>query len=227
MSDIKIIYKDKDLIAIIKPVGMPSQADPTGDADALTSTSAFLASQNEASELFLLHRLDRGVGGVLIFARNKKAAAAVSEIFAQRLAEKEYFAAVRGECEGGVYRDLLYKDAKQGKSFVVKSMRSGVREAELSADPISSAALDGKDMTLMRVSLKTGRHHQIRVQFSSRRHPLVGDKKYGDSDARTRFPALFATSLRFSLGGRDYRFDAVPDASAYPWCHFQYFLKED
>ena len=153
-----ILFKDENLIAIEKPVGMPSQKDPTGDADALSETSAFLASLGEKSELFLLHRLDRGVGGVLVFARNKRSAAAVSEIIA---------------------------------------------------------------MSLMRVLLKTGRHHQIRVQFSSRSYPLVGDKKYGDTDVNTRAPSLFATSVSFKIGEREYAFSAKPDIKSYPWCLFE------
>ena len=216
-----ILFKDENLIAIEKPVGMPSQKDPTGDADALSETSAFLASLGEKSELFLLHRLDRGVGGVLVFARNKRSAAAVSEIIAKREMEKTYLAVVRGECEGGTYRDLLYKDAAQGKSFVARSMRKGVKEAELFAEPIEITEASGKKMSLMRVLLKTGRHHQIRVQFSSRSYPLIGDKKYGDTDVNTRAPSLFATSVSFKIGKREYAFSAKPDINSYPWCLFE------
>lgn len=226
ITDIKVIYKDKNFIVINKPVGMPSQSDPTGDADALSLTSALLASSGERPELYLLHRLDRGVGGVMMFARNKKAAAEVSELIAQRKVEKEYIAVAVGNAIAGEYRDLLYKDARQGKSFVVGNQRSGVKEAVLFATVLENKKIERGDVTLLKLSLCTGRHHQIRVQTSSRGTPLLGDKKYGDSDRRTRYPSLFATRVSFVLAGRSYEFCAYPDVSAYPWCEMDSLKRE-
>ena len=218
IADIKVIYKDKNLIAINKPVGMPSQSDPTGDADALSLTSALLASMEERAELYLLHRLDRGVGGVLVFARNKKTAADVSALIAERKVEKEYIAIARGCAAEGEYRDLLYKDARQGKSFVASRVRSGVKEALLYAKVLERKTIERGEVTLLKLSLFTGRHHQIRVQTSTRGTPLLGDKKYGDNDRLTRYPALFATKVAFTLGAEKYEFSASVDAGAYPWC---------
>lgn len=226
-TDIEILYKDKDIAVIKKPVGMPSQKDPTGDADALSGTSAILASSGECPELFLIHRLDRGVGGLLVFARNKKTAAALSALVAERKMKKEYLAVARGEVSGGEYRDYLYKDAKQGKSFVTDRMRKGVKEAVLYAEPIETGTAGSGIATLVHISLGTGRHHQIRVQLSSRKNPLIGDKKYGDSDRIAHTPSLFAAKLSFSLFGREYSFEALPDGSAYPWREFDYFKEKE
>ena len=110
---------------------MPSQSDPSGDKDAMTLTSELLRSEGSNPSLFLIHRLDRVVGGLMVFARTKEAAALLSSAVAERDMTKEYFAVVPGSPEGGVMEDYLYKDANLGKAFVTDRKRNGVKEARL------------------------------------------------------------------------------------------------
>ncbi len=219
----EILYKDKNLVAVLKPIGVASQSDLSGERDALVLCKEELLLLGEKNtDLYPVHRLDKVVGGILVFARSKKAAGALSEIFSSRLAKKEYLAVVEGNAEGGIMEDLLYKDARSGKAFIVESKRAGVKEAKLSYEPISGLRSEDKNLTLVRVSLKTGRFHQIRAQFSSRKMPIVGDGKYGSRDNTARSPALFASGLEFQLDGKQYKLYKMPDKENYPWSLFKY-----
>lgn len=212
-DNVKVLYKDKNVIVIEKPVGMPSQADPTGDTDAMTATSAELRASGENHALWLVHRLDRTVGGLLAFARNKRSAAELSRIVRDGELGKRYFAVCHGIAEDGEYRDLLFKDNATSKAYVVKTARSGAKLAILHAR--SLGVTDG--MSLMAVELETGRFHQIRAQFASRGHSLVGDKKYGSRDTARRTPCLFSSSLSFELFGKRITVFAAPACDEYPW----------
>ncbi len=216
----EILYKDKNLIAINKPAGMPVQPDPTSDKDALTLMGEMLSEMGENSALWLVHRLDRVVGGTVVFARNKRTAAALSELFSSQNTEKEYLAVVEGRAEGGVLIDYLYKDAAKGKAFVVDRKRAGVKEAKLEYTPLSSVECERGTYTLVRVRLHTGRFHQIRAQLSHRGTSIVGDGKYGSHDNRAKMPALFSSRLAFSALGRDYDIKKSPDKESYPWSLF-------
>lgn len=199
---------------------MPVQPDPTADKDALTLTGEMLSEMGEASALWLVHRLDRVVGGTVVFARNKRTAAALSEIFSTQSTEKEYLAIVEGVAEGGVLEDLLYKDSAKGKAFVVDRKRAGVKEAKLEYAPIATADTERGVYTLVRVKLHTGRFHQIRAQLSHRGTSIVGDGKYGSHDNRAKMPALFSYRLSFSVFGRNYDIKKSPDKESYPWSLF-------
>ncbi len=214
-----IIFKDKNVVAVIKPAGMPSQPDPTGDMDAMTLASDMLKNMGEQDALWLVHRLDRVVGGVLVFARNKAAAAELSARVADKSAKKEYLAVVEGECQGGILTDFLFKDAKRSKAFVVDRKRAGVKEASLECEPLSSVSTDRGVKSLVRVRLFTGRFHQIRAQLSSRGNSIVGDGKYGSHDNRCA-PALFSTKLSFECCAKSYDIKALPELSEYPWALF-------
>ena len=219
----EILYKDKNLIAIYKPAGVPSQPDPSGDADAMTLCSKLLLNSGEKdTNLYLVHRLDRVVGGVMVFARNKAYAAQLSDLVADRGAEKEYLAIVEGELEGGILTDYIYKDTRAGKAFIVDKKRAGVKEARLEYVPLSVNTDETGTKTLIRVKLHTGRFHQIRAQFSSRKHPIVGDGKYGSRDNKATFPALFAYRIAFEINGKKYEFKKMPDIEKYPWSLFNY-----
>ena len=218
---IEIISKTKDYVIIYKPVGIPSQSDPSGDKDAMTMCSEILRQNGESSELYLIHRLDRVVGGLIVFARNKKSSATLSSLVAEHNITKEYFAVVEGRAEGGIMRDYLYKDATLGKAFVTDRKRSGVKEAELEYTALDTVSLDNREISLVRVRLKTGRFHQIRAQFSSRRMPLIGDKKYGSRDFKAKSPSLFATRLAFCFNGKEVSESKLPDLSVYPWSLFE------
>ena len=213
----EILYIDKNIVAACKPYGMPSQSDPTGDADAMSETSRVLRERGERDALWLVHRLDRVVGGVIVFARSRESAAALSAVIADRRAVKQYLAMVEGDVSGGTLTDLIFKDSRKNKAFVVDRMRVGVKEASLDYTVLDRCDTERGAKSLVRVTLKTGRFHQIRVQFSSRGNPIIGDGKYGSHDNGAVYPALFSARLCFELWGKKYDIRALPDMSAYPW----------
>ncbi len=223
----EIVYKTRDFVVALKPAGMPTQSDTSGDEDAMLLTSRALSDMGEPSDLWLVHRLDRVVGGLLVFARNKATAASLSELVGGRGMEKEYLAVVEGRAEGGVMRDFLFKDSKKGKSFVVDTERRGAKLAELEYTPLAFAEGERGVRTLVKIKLHTGRFHQIRAQFSSRGHSLVGDGKYGSHDNKAKAPALFASRLAFVLKGKNTEAFALPDLDAYPWSIFEKELYDD
>ena len=219
----QILDVTKDYVIIVKPIGMPSQADPSGDPDAMTVLSATLRNMGEDSALWLVHRLDRTVGGLMIFARTPRAAARLSEKLGSDDFVKEYLAVCEGKPENGEKIDYIYKDARISKAFVVDRKRAGVKEARL----ISTALCSIEERTLVRVRLFTGRYHQIRVQLSHRKCPLVGDGKYGSRDKGARTPALFAYHLAFLYNGKTREYYASPDLGAYPWSMFGDVISEE
>ena len=154
-------------------------------------------------EVFPLHRLDKNVGGVMVYARTKAAAASLSKTIQNGKMVKEYVAKVHGDVpEAGDWTDLLFKDSRKNKVFVVKKARSGVKEARLCFRHLGDR--------LVHVRLFTGRSHQIRVQFASRGFPLVGDHKYG-SRAEVTAPMLFSCRITFPYGNQTHVFTALPD----------------
>lgn len=167
----KILYEDKDIVSCVKAIGLSSEEDVPKEL-----------SKQLGSEIFPLHRLDTPVGGVMVYAKNKSAAAKFSKKIAENADfEKSYLTICEGTFEEteGVMEDLLFKDSRKNKSFVVKKERKGVKKASLTYKVLGIAQYNGKDCSLVLVTLKTGRSHQIRVQFASRKHPLLGDGKYG------------------------------------------------
>ncbi len=223
---IEIVKLNKNYVVIYKPPGIPSQSDRTGDRDAMSLTAEALLTMCEKNSLWLVHRLDRTVGGLLLFARTKSSAAELSEIVREGKMTKRYLAVCEGEVIGGRYRDLLFKDATSGKAYIATTERRGVKEAELIANPIATFSTDSGARTLVDVELITGRFHQIRAQFSHRHTPIVGDGKYGSRDHGTRTPALFAYHLGFTLGERRIEATRLPDAEGYPWSLFREKIKE-
>ena len=217
---IEILRKTANYAVIYKPAGIPSQSDPSGDKDAMTLLGEQLKAMGESDRLFLIHRLDRVVGGLLVYARTPEYAARLSKAVADREMKKEYFAVVEGYAEGGVMKDYLYKDASLGKAFVSQRPRAGVKEAELEYRLLDCVSIDNRQLSLVRISLKTGRFHQIRAQFASRKMPLIGDKKYGSRDFMRRTPALHAGYLSFMAGGSEAEFTRLPDLKEYPWSLF-------
>ena len=191
----EILYSDRELAVCIKPVGLDSESDVPGElAKAL------------GGEIFTLHRLDKNVGGVMVYARTKAAAAALSRAIQEGQFVKEYVAMVHGTPpESGDWEDLLWKDSKKNKVFVVKRMRGGVKQARL-----EFVRLTAGEESLVRIRLHTGRSHQIRVQFASRGYPLVGDHKYGARDSSPA-PMLFSCALSFPYRGKTLQFEAKPD----------------
>jgi len=207
----EILYQDRDILVCVKPIGVLSQADGAGGI----SLPALLSEQGD---LHVVHRLDFGVGGVMVYAKNSRAAAALSTAIQQKLLQKEYLAAVHG-CpapEVGEMRDLLFRDARKNKTFVVDRLRKGVKDAALDYQTLCA----GAEKSLVQVRLHTGRTHQIRVQFASRRLPLWGDGKYGASDNGCPVGLWsFRLKFRHPTTGKPMVFAALPPASK-PWDAF-------
>ena len=196
----QILYHDKDLAVIIKPMGMDSES---------AVPAAIIAALG--GEAYTVHRLDLNVGGVMVYARTKSAAAALSRAIQEGTMVKEYVALVHGTPEEeGDWTDLLLKDSRKNKVFVVDRMRKGVKDARL-----TFTRLTNEDPALVRIRLYTGRSHQIRVQFASRKHPLVGDHKYGARDERKE-PMLSSCCLIVPWKGRELRFEQLPDWAMLP-----------
>ena len=190
-----ILYSDSGLVACIKPVGLDSEAE----------LPAALKEQL-GGEIFPIHRLDKNVGGVMVFARTKSAAAALSKAVQDGQMVKEYVAMVHGTPpEQGDWTDFLFKDSRKNKVFVVKKERKGVKSARLEFNRLIAG-----ETSLVHIRLHTGRSHQIRVQFSSRGFPLVGDHKYGSRDEATA-PMLFSCRITLPWKGENKVFEALPD----------------
>ncbi len=191
----EIVYSDHNLIICVKPVGLDSELEvPAALKEAL------------GGDCFPVHRLDKNVGGLMVYARTKAAAAALSKAIQDGSMVKEYVALVHGTPpEKGDWEDLLWKDNKKNKVYVVKRLRGGVKAARLEYQRLT----EGED-SLVRVRLHTGRSHQIRVQFASRGFPLVGDHKYGSRDSSPA-PMLFSCCLTFPWKGKELRFEKLPD----------------
>ena len=219
-----ILYNTKNFAVIYKSALVPSQPDETGTPDALTLTCEELKSRGERSELFVIHRLDLVVSGLLVFAKNKKSAAALSLLVSGDGIGKEYLAVVDGESEGGELRDYLSKDNRLRKATVTSPSMKGAKEAILTAEPLTSVDTDHGVKTLLLVRLKTGRFHQIRAQLSSRGTPITGDGKYGSRDSLSRTPALASVRLAFSLPPDKVDIRRAPDTSVYPWSLFSDFI---
>lgn len=205
-----ILYEDEYLLICEKPAGVSAQGGP----DDMVSR----ASETLGRDCLPVHRLDRGTGGLLALAKTKEAAARLSALFRDRAVEKEYLAVVQGAPEPGEgeYRDLLYHDPAKNKSYVVRRMRRGVREAVLRYRVEARA----EELSLVRVTLGTGRTHQIRVQFASRGMPLLGDRRYGGRPAGT--VALWSCRLCFVHPFTGRPLEAVlPPPRVWPWTAFE------
>lgn len=189
---IDIIYEDNHLLVVNKPVNIPVQADSSKDQDLLTLLKKQLKEKYQKPGnvyLGLVHRLDRPVGGIMVFAKTSKAASRLSEQIRNNTFKKTYLAVVQGKVlNSDTFKDKLEKDQKTN---IVKISPTG-KQAELSYE-----LLEYKDnLSLVKINLKTGRSHQIRVQFSSRNHPLYGDQKYNPNTPKDQI-ALFAHRLEF------------------------------
>lgn len=179
MAQIEILYEDNHVLGVVKPQNVPSQADISGDKDMLTMVKEYIKEKyQKPGEVYagLVQRLDRPVGGVMIFARTSKAAARLSKEISEHTAKKTYLAVLSGTLDkkSATLSDYIFKDAK-GSAHVVPEGKKNAKYAELDYEVVD----EKEGLTLVKVSLKTGRHHQIRVQFASRGVPIVGDQRYG------------------------------------------------
>ena len=212
----KILYEDTHLLLIEKPMGVPSQ---DGEGDCIPNRLALLGYTVK-----VVHRLDKPTGGVMVYARTDKAAAKLSALVGQhQLFEKEYLAVVQGcpdETEGTL-TDLLYHDVRKNKSYAVDRMRKGVREAKLDYSLLETVTTDEGTYSLVRVRLHTGRTHQIRVQFASRKMPLYGDSRYGGAKGCALGLWSHRLTLPHPITGKTIFAQSDPNWDTAPWSYFQ------
>ena len=212
----KILYEDTHLLLIEKPVGIPSQ-EAEGDCVPRRLTERGFSVK-------VVHRLDKPTGGVMVYARTAQAASKLSAIVGQHdLFQKEYFAVVQGcpdETEG-TYTDLLYHDVRKNKSYVVNRRRNGVREAKLDYSVVETITTNEGTLSLICVRLHTGRTHQIRVQFASRKMPLYGDSRYGGVKGASLGLWSHRLTLPHPVTGEAITAENHPDWAVAPWCYFK------
>ena len=212
----KILYEDTHLLLIDKPVGIPSQE---AEGDCVPHRLA-----EHGYSVKVVHRLDKPTGGVMVYARTDKVSAKLSAIVGQHdLFQKEYFAVVQGcsdETEG-TYTDLLYHDVRKNKSYVVDRQRKGVREAKLDYSVVETVTTNEGTLSLIRVRLHTGRTHQIRVQFASRKMPLYGDSRYGGAKGHALGLWSHRLTLPHPVTGEAITAESYPDWDVAPWCYFK------
>ncbi len=191
-NDLEILYEDNHIIVVVKPFNILSQSDDTKDIDMLTLIKSYLKEKyNKPGNVYLglIHRLDRPTGGIMVFAKTSKAASRLSEQIRLNLFTKKYLAIVSGyfDEKTGVFEDYILK--KEDNSSVISNLG---KYAKLEYEVLKEKS----NLSLVNILLHTGRHHQIRVQFASRNHPLYGDQRYGKASKKQL--ALFAYYLSFN-----------------------------
>ena len=182
MNDINVLYEDNQIIVVEKEPNIPSQGDKTRDIDMLSLVKQYIKKKyNKPGEAYigLIHRLDRPVGGVMVFARTSKSASRLSEQVRNKTLQKTYIAVVDGyfENDKGILEDYLYKDERNNISKVVDKNKKNAKLAKLEYEVLDYD--ENRDLSTVKIKLHTGRHHQIRVQFANVGHSLYGDQKYG------------------------------------------------
>lgn len=190
---IKILYEDNHLLVVVKPINMPVCEDSSGDLDLLTYLKGYIKDKyNKPGNVYLglIHRLDRPVSGIMVFAKTSKCASRLSEQVRSGKLHKKYYAVICGSLKGsGVFNDKLLKDSRTNMVCV----DSRGKDSSLEYNVISSKG----NFSLVDINLITGRSHQIRVQFSSRGYPLYGDQRYNKSASVGEQIALFSYYLSF------------------------------
>lgn len=216
---IDIIYEDNHLLVVEKPINILVQADNTHDKDLLSILKDDIKARYQKPGnvyLGLVHRLDRPVGGIMVFAKTSKAASRLSEQVRNHQLEKKYYAVIEGTLEKkeGTFIDYLKKDERKNKVFVEPSGKKSI---------LNYKVMDSKEnYSLVDIDLKTGRSHQIRVQFSSRNYPLYGDQKYNKNSKVGEQIALYAYELSFyhPITKEKMKFYKKP-SKKFPWNLFQ------
>lgn len=195
LPKLNIIYEDNHLLVVEKPSNVPVQEDSSKDIDMLTILKEYRkVNENKKGEAFmgLVHRLDRPVSGIMVFAKTSKAASRLSDQIRQNTFHKTYLAVIEGTLPPkGKFEDYLIKNEKENKSYVTTKEKGKYSCLEYQVLSIKD------NLSLVEINLITGRPHQIRLQFSSRKHPLIGDSKYGNNPSNIDI-ALFAKSITFN-----------------------------
>ena len=200
----KVVYEDKDQIAVYKPAGLATQTARLGEKDLVSEVKIYMSRRSGSNDLFLglINRLDQPVEGIVLFAKNVRTAALLSTQMQTGRMKKYYYAVVYGHMEDakGTLTDYLKKDNRSNLSKVVSKDTAMAKKAMLEYEVLAEEG----NIQLLKIHLLTGRHHQIRVQFSHRGHPLMGDRKYGtkeslalSDDMQIKTPALCAFGLEW------------------------------
>lgn len=202
---LNVIYEDNHIIVVEKPVNVPTQEDKTGDKDMLTLVKEYIKEKYQKPGnvyVGLVHRLDRPVGGIMIFAKTSKAASRLSESIRVKDFEKTYLAVVHSDNlkDEAVLEDYLWKNEALNKSMVVSKDKHGAKLARLKYRVLET--ISTSNLSLVKIDLETGRHHQIRVQFASRGNSLYGDQKYGSGPKGEQI-ALWAYQIKFKHPVKD------------------------
>lgn len=221
MQKLKVIYEDNHIIVVEKTPNIPSQSDKTGDIDMLTIVKQYIKEKyNKPGNVYLglVHRLDRPVGGIMIFAKTSKAAGRLSEQIRNKTFKKRYLAVVDGKIEkrSGILEDYLYKDERNNMSKVVSKDKKNAKLAKLDYEVITYNEV--KNLSLVKINLHTGRHHQIRVQLSHFEHGIFGDQKYGTRGQGKQI-ALWAYELTIQhpISKEEITFKDLPETNG-TWC---------
>ena len=204
----EIFFQDNSIIVCVKPYGALSESHETQP-----NMPALLKAEAGCREIYPVHRLDRTTQGLMVYAKTKEAASRLSAAVQRTEVEKTYLAVTEGEPDphAGEMTDLLYFDRRKNKSYVVSRERRGVKEARLRYETLKTIVADGQALSLVKIRLLTGRTHQIRVQFASRKMPLIGDRRYGGRVACDHIQ-LCASELSFThpFTGEKLRFTTTP-----------------
>lgn len=221
MEDLNVIYEDNHIIVVEKKPNIPSQSDKTGDIDMLTIVKQYIKEKYQKPGnvyVGLVHRLDRPVGGIMVFAKTSKAAARLSNQVREKTMKKQYLAVVDGKFENtkGSLEDYLYKDERNNISSVVNKEKKNSKLAKLDYEVLKYNSL--KNLSLVKINLHTGRHHQIRVQLSNINHSIYGDQKYGTRGTGKQI-ALWAykLTLMHPTTKENMVFENMPQANG-TWC---------
>jgi len=219
-NKINVLYEDNHIIVVEKPYNVLSQGDSTGDISIMDMVKEYIkVKYNKPGNVYLglVHRLDRPVGGIMVFARSSKAAARLTKAFSNHDIDKRYLAVVHGKVDvSGKFVDKI-KKSDNGNSIISDDGKEAILEYE------RLAYNENEDCSLVSVDLKTGRHHQIRVQFSSRGHYLLGDQRYGVLDNRQI--ALYSYYLSFihPVSKEKKEFTLYPKTEGI-WLYFKEYL---
>ncbi len=221
MKSLEVIYEDNHIIVVKKEPNIPSQADKTEDIDMLTIIKNYLKEKyNKPGNVYLglVHRLDRPVGGVMVFAKTSKAASRLSNQVREKIFKKKYLAVVDGKFEQnrGILEDYLYKDEKNNMSKVASKDKKNAKFAKLDYEVLKYNEV--KNLSLIKVNLHTGRHHQIRVQLAHIGHSIFGDQKYGTRGQGKQI-ALWAYELiiQHPISKEEMNFKCLPESKG-TWC---------
>ena len=225
MNNLEVLYEDNHIIVVVKPCNILSQADSTNDIDMLTLVKDYIKKKyNKPGYVYLglVHRLDRPVGGVMVFARTSKAASRLTEMIKNYNVSKNYLAVINGIMneKKGKFTDYLIKE-NNGNSSVTTKDKGKISELNYKVLEENKK----EKLSLVEIELLTGRHHQIRVQFSSRKYPLYGDQRYGKQDKKQIALWAYKLSIIHPVSKENLTFTYLPNNKQDGWNYFERYFQ--